>query len=522
MNVTFSRADAVSLFLMLWIILGVWAGYSVGISLLIPAIALIVVWWVIFQQKYLEKKISTFPDASLIFVGGVFAALMAILSYQGWFDRSADVAPSFAANLIYEKIPSTYTPFFDLPFFYPPGLPSLVSQLSSISFSPYFWGWVLGALGLTMMVFYSSRWAQILEIPNGRYLIPVLLVGLRFPLLSLLTGEYAVLLGYGIAMSAVWIGRERRELFVIGAIAATLLHPYAGVLAWISGLIMLPWKVRQVASSLALTLLGTSPIILQQLLPLLQESRVTGLTVVPGVLNPLTLMHVLGIVPVFFGLMGILYLAFSKKFASIPWQLWALIGAGLMGVFAAYVLPTTVFGGKIIFLLGIGVALFVGKSLSYIQFSISEKKESIIALVLILGVLFLSNNMVSLANGSKISLDESTYAIHLAENYDVEGKKVLFLSRGHSKMAQYAKTIPYDALSAHFLTSVTYNVFSNSETGRIQEDARAYKELFASRCAECAEKVVADYIVVNTREFPTLSLPVLSENNGFVLYSPSN
>lgn len=521
MNFTFSRADAASLFLMLWIILGVWSGYSVGISLLIPVIALLLVWWTV-HHKGLEKKTSSFPDASPILVGGVFVALIALLSYQGWFDRSADVAPSFAANLIYEKIPSTYLPFFDLPFFYPPGLPSVVSQLSSMGFSTYFWGWVLGALGLTMMVFYSSRWAQILEIPRGRFLIPVFVVGLRFPLMSLLTGEYAVLLGYGVAMSAVWIGRERRVLFVIGAIAATLLHPYAGVLAWISGLVLLTWNVRQAASSLALTLLGASPIILQQLLPLLQESRVTGLDVVPGVLNPMTLMHVLGIVPVFFGLMGILYLAYSKKFTGMPWQLWALIGAGLMGVFAAYVIPTTVFGGKIIFLLGMGVVLFAAKCLSLIKFSISEKKESAIALILILGVLFLSNNMVSLANGSKISLDESTYAIRLAENYDVEGKKVLFLSRGHSKMAQYAKTIPYDALSAHFLTSVTYNVFSNPETTRIQEEARAYKELFASRCAECAEKVVADYIVVNTREFPALSLPILNEENGFVLYSTSN
>lgn len=522
MNKPFSRADAGVLFLMLWIILSVWSGFTIGIIFPLLVVLCAGGTYLIVRKGWLDTKPSSFPDASPFLWAGVFIVLIGLLLWQGGYDRSADVAPSFAANLINGKIPLTYLPFFDLPFFYPPGLPSVVSQLSSLGLTSYVWGWILGAIGFAAMIFYSSRWARLLGIAHGAFLVPLFFIGLRFPFVSLLTGEYAVLLGYGISMAAVWMGRERKELFVLGAVAATLLHPYAGLVAWIGGLIMLKWSLRDLAMGITVTALGVLPIISYQFLPLLNKSNNTNVFFSLDVPNLLTIFFVAGVVTVFFGLLGMARLLFlQNENLRALWRVWLLVGVGMVGVLLANFFPTMVFGGKIILFLGAGLALFSAHFFSRVKIGFSEKKISAVIFVAIISVLFFSNNIADLTSGSKISLEEANYSTWLADNYPVSGKKVLFLSDGHSKMAQYANTIPFDAVAAHFLTSVTYTVFSNSETMRIQNEAIAYREMFVARCAACAEQAEADFIVVNTRVFPQLSLPVLSEHNGFILYVPA-
>lgn len=522
MNHSFSRADALVLVLISWIILSVWLGYTIGLSPLAAAVGLAAGAWAI-QQNGVRRSSSPFPDASLALVGLFSFVLLGILVMQGGFDRSGDTAPSFAAELIQGKIPQTYQPFFDLPFFYPPGLPSIVSQFEWTGIPTHGWSWIFGSLGLILIVFYSSRLARILEIPHGKFLIPALIIGLRFPLQSLLSGEYAVLLGFGIGLASIWLGRERKEWFAAGIVASAFLHPYAAIAAFLFGLIVLKWKGAELLAVLLAGAIGTLPMLWHQVLPVLAQSSSETVISSISLASIAATFSLIGLVPTGAAAVGAGWILLKRPAALFSdWRPWGLLAIGAAGVLFSFFSPSFVFGGKIILLLGIGFVFIAAKFFPFEKNPFSEKHSSIIILLLILFINATSPTMVKLADGSKITLDEANYAVWLSDHFPVRETNVLFLSKGHGKMAQYAHTIPFDALSSHFLTSVTYTVFSNTETDRIRERARQFKEIFSQKCISCAEAVPADWIVVNTREFPRLNLPVAAEENGFILYSKKN
>lgn len=529
-----SKLDAGVFFLSCWIILTVWSGYLWKITPL-SFLASGVILYFLFQKRIFlfsfRKDHSSLgendPAPTWLLVGSFVLVLSGIFfGLQGGYDLSADAAPSFAATLIHDTIPATYAPYFNLPFFYPPGLPAIVSQLLGVGISSYVWMWAFGVLGFVLVIYYSSKLAGALHIPYGKWIIPTLIIGLRFLLQSLLSGEYPVLLGYGIGLAAVWFGQKRNNVFIVGAGAATLLHPYAGGVAFILGWVVNKWNPKMAIVNVFGMGVIAFPMIFFEFLSF-HSNTSTSFAMIPFSLHNIeSLPSLVGIVPVLLLLaLSLLFLVRHGKWKDILHEdarPWLLIGIGVAGALLSALFPALVFGGKVILLTGLGVAwgcaLLLEKVFSF-QLERGEWKAAAGLILVILLVNGTSGVIAHLAAGSKATLEEASFATWFSQKYDVRDKNVLYLSSGQAKMAQYAQTIPFDALSAHFLTSVTYTVFSNTETMRIQTQASAFKQMMKDQCISCAASFDAEYIVVNTRQFPHLPLVPLEEKNGFIIYS---
>ncbi|MEK6820861.1 MAG: hypothetical protein AABY11_00485, partial [archaeon] len=178
--------------------ISVWAGYTVGLGLwtLIPAIL-----GVIFFTRSAAPlhRVEKIPLFILLSIGLAF--LLIFIFIQNGFDVSADTAIPFAAEHIRQFIPHTYLPEFNVPFVYPAGVPSIVSQIAGVGIPFHVVAWGIGLVGLLLFLHGLVRLAgNYFSSVSVAVAAGILLLGLRLPFQSFLSGEYALLLGLGLVI----------------------------------------------------------------------------------------------------------------------------------------------------------------------------------------------------------------------------------------------------------------------------------------------------------------------------------
>lgn len=512
--------EKASFFIALWIITSLLLGYvgllsawsGIGLALLI-----FLAWthWRNVSPSTFDGAPSTLPAVGwwIILAGIIFFGI------QHGYDLSGDSAPVIAASLIGETIPFTYQPYADLPFFYPLGLPVILSQLSEAGIPLHLGGWMLGLLGIILLTFFLTA------ILCGRtknkaawVLIPLLITTLRFPLQSLLVGEYPLLLSFGLGTAAWYLSKSKEWESIILWSGAFILHPY-GMLVTLAGWILLEWPTIQTILVRALGIgVLTLPVWVLQLLPMIVSSALKS---DPGSITLSMLVaqfFLVGIIPSLAAAAAIAVGVWKKQTRILtPYLLLVAVGIGGAGVAAVF--PGFVIGGKLIFLAGVGA---IGLALHIIPPFVKPstlKAMGILILIAGLVVTVTSPTMMNYMDGSKATINEARFA-EWFRMYDPGTSRVLFLSNGQGKMAQYANKIPMDLIQTHFFTSVSYSLFDNAETERIKQESRAFKQMMSEQCVDCVDTFDVHYIVVNPSDFPPLpNREPFLQKDGFLIYA---
>ncbi len=532
--------DSFALFLGAWVILSVFLGYTIGTN---PFLVIFLSFAFVFvlgkaRKNFTGREMKGNENNTIFFWTGLFLLALCSLVFFGMqqgFDLSADAAPTFASRLIYEKIPLTYRPFFELPFLYPPGLPSLISQLTWTTVSDHLLAWIFALVGMLLFLYYFLGWgAQHGLEKRALWLAGAFFLGARLPYLSLWRGEYPLLMGFGIGMAGLawYVHSWKRASIFLGA--AFALHPYAGITIGLGVLLqqwagpMKTWEgwMRFLKMGLVAILLN-GPLLLVQGGLLSQYSTRSafagasglGLADISGMVSLVGLITVLFFIGGIFGVMLQQKKEGGKPLTSekIFWA-FTLIGFGGYGVASFF--PSFVIGGKVLVLGTMGLALLAAQIWSS-QIA-NEKNWKIVGVVILvasMGVLFSSNDIRHTIHGSKASLEEASVSPTLAQ-WIPAGSTVLFLSPGEGKMAQYSHTIPADAVTSHYFSSVLLNTIQHSEIDKIKESSRRSNEIRESQCVECVQEMDVDYVVVNTRVFPPIPfLEKIGKTGAFVVYA---
>ena len=492
------RTDSLVLFLSAWIILSIWAGYTIGISLMVPFAAMGLLF---FHKKWDEKSSIGFYEKILVSLIGLGAAFVFFI-IQGGYDLSADSAVPFASSVITESIPLTYAPFFDVPFLYPAGVPALVSQLTAWGGSFHFWSWVLGWIGLLFFFTAIIKIAKkLFSFPEVGVWAAILLLGVRVPFHSLLTGEYSLLVSLGIGLYACYFSlTNRKEVSWICWGASFLCHPYGFAIAFLTGIILSP-TVRKTIEGALFTVAVGIPVLVHQIIPFVTMGGGTVVLVPVSLgISLISFFFLSGPVLVLMFLSAIL-LSLLKKIPPIPVSLILLFFIGLFGYVFGSFLPQLIIIGKMTYVSTIA-AILGG---SYCLSSLGKRthlavKAGIVLLCLLL--IFTSSSLIGQAYGTKATLSESEATARFSDAFP-NASSVLFVSRGQGKMSQFAGTKPIDPLSTHFFTSFLRENTSLEEMILIRDDVRQYKEAFSQKCVSCMYLFDWDYLVINTSEFPS-------------------
>lgn len=516
--------ERLTLFLSIWIILSVWLGY---LGLLSPLIGIFALPLTYIFTRYFHTPSPKGEEVSFFAVSGIILAGMGMVFFglQGGYDLSADAAPSVATLVMTNHIPTTYEPYFDLPFLYQVGLPSIASQFSWMGLVPGLFLWSFAIMGILLSILGLMRMGTLIKgtHPSLLFWIPVLFLATRLPFYNILLGEYPWVLAAGLGLMSIGILHRSWFIGTLILAAAFLTHPYIGILSAVAWIILLAPTFSSILRTATLSFVIALPILVYQVLPLIGVERepisAGGLPSLSAILGNVMLV---GLVPCLIAAGFILYKIITReKFERMDILLLMLgFGSILAGVFLNALAPELILGTKFPALALIGIVLLGARGLSQL---ISRPYHWMAAGLILLvagGVLFTSPSIQSYANGSKSSLEEAQFA-HALKEIDPDVVPVLFLSPGVGKMAHYAEKIPSDPKGAHFMLALQFLATPYAKS--LKQQSADYHELFLSQCAECVEEFIQKYpqkyIVVNTQEFPPLEgRTILHQEGNFILY----
>lgn len=497
------------LFLSVWIILSLWAGYAGLLSPVLIIIALIITY--VLQRYFpLSHEKETIP-LTTIGIGLLIVLAMGFIFFgvQGGYDLSADAAPNVATIIIQSQIPSTYTPYFDLPVFYQMGLPSMASQLVIGGIQPHHALWAFALIGILFAMLGLSQLAKQLHFtPAIAVWIPILFVATRIPFSNLLLGEYPWLLAMGLGFMSIALLQRSHVLGTIVLAAAMITHPYIGVISAFAWVVLFFPPLKQLIQTIIGVGIVSIPVIQHQILEFIGIAREPLSSTEPLALaNFIASIHLIGLIPFVLAVAWVIEKIINhKKFTRIDY---ALIGIGFGGFILSVWLnaqfPELILGTKIPALVLIGIVLMAGQFLSTMIKPSQHIPVMGIIIVLALALIATSTSMQSMIGGSKVSLEEAQFSTRLYE-YDSQVVPVLFLSNSVGKMAQYSHKIPSDPRGAHFMLAL--QLLRTPRALELKEQSDLHREMLQNKCVECVEsfleKYPQKYIVVNTQQFPAL------------------
>ncbi|QQR92104.1 MAG: hypothetical protein IPJ89_02960 [Candidatus Iainarchaeum archaeon] len=502
--------DYLTIFLSIWIILSVWAAYAGVLSPLVVVLALILTYAILRLTKYAphEGKIPL----EVMGAGLLTILLMGFIFFgiQGGYDLSADAAPSIATTAIQSHIPSDYSPYFDLPYFYQLGLPTIASQFTNLGFHPHHVLWAFALVGLLLAMAGLTQLAKHLHLSAAVAVwVPILFLCARIPFSNLLLGEYPWLLAMGIGFMSVSLLQRSHFIGTIALAAAMITHPYIGVLCALAWVVLFFPQFKKIILTIFGVGVACIPVIQYQILGFigLAKEPLSG-TEPLALANFIASAHLQGLIPFALSLAWIAHKMISKK--PFTRSDIALIGIGFGGLILSVLLnalfPELILGTKIPALVLIGMTLMGAQFLSAMVKPMHVGKIALALLAVALVLIVTSSSMHSTISGSKITLEEAQFATRLGA-HDSAIVPVLFLSDSAGKMAQYSQKIPSDPRGAHFMLSL--QLLRTPRALELKEQSNAQREMLATKCAACVDaflqKYPQHYIVVNTEEFPALS-----------------
>jgi len=514
MNVLFSFTDQFALFLSAWIIFSLWAGYTIGITWMIPLATIIFVFCLHhFKKKWVDGNSAaiTFDFSPHSFHAMILLTLflVATLGYvffgvQGGYDLSADATPSAAGKLIQTTIPATYAPYFDVPFFYQPGVPLLISQLHQVTGLPFHaGGWLLGVLGIILLVYAITRlaiWTSGKK--EALFFAAALLIGARLIFVDLFVGEYPLLLGLGLSFTAILSLRDRPVMSAILFAGAGITHPYvAGILFGFALFLHRP----TITTILRVSIIGfvaVLPLLVFMFLPALLSGGSTplehSLSVESFLRTILPLVVFLGVVPI----VSILVLgmrmpaAFRGNLFLPRAGILAALGV-LLYVILANFFPVLLLHSKFLEAGALFTIIFAAAALS--RATPARIIVFVLLAVLLIGffINFTSNDLTRLAHGSKTGIREAAFSEWFSRVEPLP-ERTIFFARGPGKMAQYSNKIPVDATSANF--TLALHLFSRNPAAQYYlSETTIVREAVEKGCFSCVEKIPYHYLVVDTR-----------------------
>jgi hypothetical protein len=517
--------ERLTLFLSLWIILSVWIGYLGFLSPLLGVFSLIVTYALTRHSptEFPKGNGFLFMAVSVIILLGMGSVYLGLL---GGYDLSADAAPSVATLVMGNTIPSTYEPYFELPFLYQVGLPSIASQFHWTGLRPDVFLWIFSLIGIFLSIA-GLIWVGSLLKGNDAgvvFWIPILFLASRLPFYNVLLGEYPWVLAAGLGIMSIGMMHRSWILGTIVLAAAFLTHPYIGILSALAWILLLRPPVFSMIRTAGGSFMIALPILMFQVLPLVGVERepisAGGIPSLSAIIGNIMLV---GLIPILVAAGWIVYKLYMRHSFSRTDYVLVLVGFGslFVGVFLNALAPELILGTKFPALALIGIILLGARGLSAIVPSSKKGIAAILILVLAGGVLFTSASMQSFATGSKSSIEEAQFARVLYQ-MDPEVVLVLFLSPGVGKMAHYAEKIPSDPKGAHFMLALQF--LATPYALELKKQSDAHRALFASQCAECVDgfiqKYPQKYIVVNTAYFPPLEdKTILRQEGNFILYA---
>ncbi len=514
--------DFATIFISIWIILSIWAGYAGLLSPIIGIFSAALAVLVNRRVKIAAHEPS--PKLSLI-VWGVIVFVMGIIFFgiQGGYDLSADAAPSIATVIVGTSIPLTYTPYFDLPVFYQMGVPAAASQLSFLGISPHAVLWFLSMVGIGLLLLGLLRTGHFLN-PNPLFLfwIPLVFVGTRLPFYNVFLGEYPWMVSAGLGMMAIALFSRSWGVGTLVLTASVLAHPYIGIISGLAWVALHPFDVQKIIRTAAAGFFLSLPLILFLILPFATLEHAPLSSVEPfSVQNFLASILLVGALPcVLAAGLFIQKIAIKESFSRNEIVILLLASGALIGsVFLNAWFPEFILGTKLPALVLIAAVLAGAQFLSKIVKPANIPHIAGLLILLSAAFLVTSPSMMKYAAGSKSSLDEAQFATFLRA-YDSQVVPVLFLSEGTGKMAQYSQKIPSDPRGNHFMLSL--QLLDSPAARALKQQSDAHRALFETKCVSCVDEFLSNYpmkyIVVNTDDFPRLEKNSLYESGNFILY----
>lgn len=514
--------DGCTIFISIWIILSIWAGYAGILSPAVGIVSLALAWGVSRTLRYDVHEPKTKIAAM---VAGIIFAGMGFIFFgiQGGFDLSADATPSVATQIITTHIPSTYTPYFDLPVFYQMGLPAIASQFSVSGVPAHSVLWLFAIVGIVLSVFGLLRAGKMInENPLFLFWIPILFLGTRLPAHVVLLGEYPWMLALGLGLLSVGLFSRSWAVGVLVLAAAGLVHPYIGLFSALVWVLFYAPPLKTILQTAAAGAILILPLILFLILPFGAYEQVSLSSVEPFTLASIVAnIMLVGLIPCSLAALGVI----RQYFLRVPFSMKEML---LVGLFAGSILgstflnayfPELILGTKLPTLALFAAVLLSAQFLSTI-IKPSHIPAGVVIVLVASGIILLTSpSMQSYVHGSKSTLDEAQFAA-LLYAYDSNAVPVLFLSSGAGKMAQYSQKIPSDPRGAHFMLAL--QLLDTSAARALKQQSDEHRALFETKCVSCVDdflkKYPMTYVVVNTNDFPRLEKKILYERENFILY----
>lgn len=515
--------DLFTIFLSVWIILSVWLGTAGFLSPVLILVSMIITYAIRTQLN----PITHAPDFRLpLLIWVILAVLLGFVLFgiQGSYDLSADIAPSMATKLITDHIPTTYAPFYELPFFYQLGLPTIASQLSATGVPEWIILWNFAVIGIGLLIFGLVRLAHILfSNPSVSFWIPIVFFGTRLPFYNTWFGEYPWMLSLGLGLMSLAIMERSWILGILVIGASALVHPYIAVLTFGMWLILRAHTLKQIIHVLAGIGIICIPVVVSQIIPYLTLPK-TFLTTGAPLMFPNFLASVLlvGLVPFLLTLGWVANTIHTRT--RLSRTEWALLVLGFGGIISSVLVnaffPGIIFGTKLPTVALVGFVLLGAHFLSN-----HVKPKHVLGVILILLmastlIMIQSNSIQEYIGGSKLSLDEAQFATRFGERFPGVFP-VLFLSEGSGKMAYYAGKIAPDADDSHPM--LAFELLLIPEAKQLHQQSMDYDALAKNPCDACIdsflEKYPSNYIVINTNEYaPLTGKQIVWTHGSFIVY----
>ncbi len=515
-----------------WVILSVWMGYFFRLHPILLLISFFCGWKI---TKILDVETKTKQPREytywilLLCLFVIISASYIFFGIQKGFDLSADATPSVAAHYIQAKIPHTFFPDFDLLFLYQVGLPVLVSQLAWTGISIHTLGWGLGLLGIVLALIYFSEWTfYVTQSSAAAVLSVIFLAASRLMGLNLLVGEYPWLLSLGIGLFAMVQLTYAGKWGILPLVASWMVHPYIGGMCFLAWLLWGLWERSSYSlHKLAQIVFGFGalvfPIIIFQILPtILSPKNILPVSLsfsASTFLGIFSLIGALGFTVFVLGLVAHHLLVRNTVsrlgLDAVEKYLLSLFELSMAGYIIFSYFPVTFAASKWLQLGVLATAMGAAYSLSRL-FSRRVVVGLVIVLLLAGAWLFFSSSDVKrLIGGSKISVDAATFAQAYGK-FDPVRSRVLFVNQYAGKLAQYSNKIPTDVISGNYILPVR---ILDTETSReLVRQSMETQMVLEKKCVECVDEFDANYVVANTREFGTLSKPVIFSYGDWVVY----
>jgi len=486
--------------------------------------------FILFKKFYFDS----FLIPKKVFVLALL--LVILLSYPvllitNFFPASADATTTTAVRILTEKIPLTYEPFANVSFAYQIGFPLLVNVFSDLipQIPDYIWGWLLslvsGVLQLFAVYLFSK---EFFKNENTAFFTAVLFLGTKLVFENLYVGEYAWLLATVFLLFTLYFLLKKNNLALLVFPPIFILHPAIGLNAIVILFVFLIFfKEKFNLLALAWSLLVAVPAFLFNYLPILKNLLFSS-EGFSGSLGAFDYVYYLGLLPLWLGLIPFLVFILGLVFFTLKKISFTKEQKVFMGVFVSgfilyyfFAFLNFVLVGRVVEIMLLA-SLFLGASLLEkisSNYSFNQKILIVILLILSVGIFFNSGVLNHYRNGSKISMDEASFAYEF-NKFDSSFSKALILSPGYGKIAEFSNKIPYDVYSAHTITTQKFLYSDPSEFERLNERNALRESILDGSCLECISGIDVDYIVVNKTFFnQKLNYPVVFSYGNFVVYN---